>query len=98
MKHLKFFEKFGYYDKDVDDLDIGDYVILLTQNNDTEYHKFVVGKTYHITLTDYGDEKPYEISELTKDCGAWVNEDEIRPLTKSEIEQSLEISQIKYNL
>lgn len=92
MRHLKTFEGYGYYAKEDGDLEEGDYVVLLKHNKETKNEKFTVGNVYHITLTDYGDRNPYEISKIKEEGGVWVKEEQVRKATE------FEIATIKYNL
>ena len=105
MKHLKTFEniedamkrqkmniQLKILNKDEDDLDIGELCVLIKKSKDTKEFNFNIGQIYKISLTDYDDKLPYEISELNEDGGIWVRKNQIRRLTETEKQA------IKYNL
>ena len=101
MKHLKTFEKIGYYTEEDDKLNLfyrkGDLVKLLHCDPLDATWGFVIGDIYTIVTTDLYDELQYEISNDHDEI--WVKEEDLSLPSKEEIEDyKIRKNSNKYNI
>lgn len=96
MRYMKFIKEFERNDNRSEKsklFNVGDYIVLTKNTEDTKFRDYEVGNIYRIINVDPNDfDFPYEIESDDDSMDVWVRSNQIR------IAEPYEIDANKYNL